>query len=93
MIKIKYTFIKTVSYACMHVTLSVLTAYFLTGSWAIACAIGMIEPFVQTVGFFFHERAWHKIEDKLGDKCYSDDVIDSVSPCNNLIEKILRHKH
>jgi uncharacterized membrane protein len=37
-------------------------AYALTGSVAIATGIGLIEPIVNTVAFFFHEQAWKRID-------------------------------
>lgn len=49
---------KTLTYCLMHLTVAVAVAYALTRDWAIALSIGLIEPMVQTVCFFFHERAW-----------------------------------
>jgi uncharacterized membrane protein len=50
--------IKTATYAVMHLCVAVLVAFALTGSWAQALAIGLVEPVVQTFAFVFHERAW-----------------------------------
>jgi uncharacterized membrane protein len=33
-------------------------AYLFTGSWMIAGGIALVEPLVNAVVFFFHERAW-----------------------------------
>lgn len=89
----KRTLLKTLSYAVMHMTVAIFLAYVISGSWKIALAIGLIEPLVQTVAFFFHERAWHKIEQREQLQDHHDSVIDSVSPVTRWIEKILRHKH
>lgn len=86
-------YLKTVSYAVMHMTISIAIAYLLSGSWQIALAIGLVEPCAQTVAFFFHEKAWHKVEQKHHQKDYHDSVIDSVSPATSFVEKALRHKH
>lgn len=51
---------KTASYALMHFTVAIAVAFALTGSWAAALAIGMIEPVVQTVAYTFHEKAWRR---------------------------------
>lgn len=55
----KYTLIKTCTYALMHMGVSITVAYFLTGSWKIALAIGAVEPFAQIIAYFIHESAWH----------------------------------
>lgn len=54
------TFFKTLTYGIMHVIVATLVAYALSGSWVIAISIGLIEPAVQTVMFFFHEGIWEK---------------------------------
>lgn len=87
------TLLKTLSYAVMHMSIAIVVAYVLSGSVKVALAIGLIEPCVQTVAFFFHERAWHRIEKRQGDKDHHDSVVDSVSPVTRLVEKILRHRH
>lgn len=51
---------KTVTYSMMHVTVAVGVAYVLSGSWAVALSIGLIEPMVQTCTFYLHERSWRK---------------------------------
>lgn len=89
----KNTIYKTLSYAVMHMGIAILVAYLLTGSWAVALAIGLIEPCVQTVAFFFHERAWHNFEKREKKEDHHDSVIDSVSPLTRIIEKFLHHKH
>lgn len=82
---------KTLSYAVMHMTLAITVAYILSGSWDVALAIGLIEPCVQTIAFFFHEKAWHRAQSKQAD--HHDTVIDSVSPVARFIDKLLRHRH
>lgn len=58
----KITCYKTGSYAIMHFMVAITVAYALTQDWKAALAIGMIEPLVQTVAFYFHDRAWSKHE-------------------------------
>lgn len=84
---------KTLSYGTMHMLIAIAVAYILSGSWTIALAIGLIEPCVQTVAYFFHERIWHRIERKNHETDPHNSVIDSVSPATSTIEKILRHRH
>jgi uncharacterized membrane protein len=91
-VSIKRTILKTISYGVMHVFNAVLVAYALSRSWRVAFAIGTIEPCVQTVAFFFHERAWHKIETRKKKKDYHDSVIDSSSPATTVVENYLHRK-
>jgi len=51
-------FKKTLSYYIMHITVAMLVGYFVTGSLAMAIALSLLEPTVQAVAFFFHEKAW-----------------------------------
>lgn len=51
---------KTLSYYIMHITVAMLVGYFVTGSLAMAIALSLIEPTVQAVAFFFHEKIWEK---------------------------------
>jgi uncharacterized membrane protein len=52
---------KTGSYALMHLMVAITVAYLLTRDWQAALAIGLLEPFVQTFAFYFHDRAWSKM--------------------------------
>ncbi len=58
----KITCYKTGSYAAMHFIVAITVAYLLTRDWRAALAIGIVEPLVQTVAFYFHDRAWSKRE-------------------------------
>ncbi len=51
---------KTLSYYIMHITVAMLVGYFVTGSLAMAIALSLIEPTVQAVAFFFHEKIWER---------------------------------
>ncbi len=51
-------YLKTLSYLVIHLTIGFTVAYLLTGSIEIAGGIAIIEPCVNAVAFFFHERAW-----------------------------------
>lgn len=64
---LKITCMKTATYALMHFIVAILVAYALTGSWSLALAIGLVEPFVQTFAFALHERAWSKATARTAD--------------------------
>ncbi len=83
---------KTASYASMHMVVAIAVAYTLSGSWKVALAIGLIEPAIQTVAFFFHEKAWHTFEHHHGGLDTHNEVIDSVSPITSVIEAQLNDK-
>lgn len=87
---LKYTILKTMSYATMHMTVAILVAFVLSGSWRVAFAIGLIEPCVQTFCFFFHERAWHRFEKRHKEDDEHNSVIDSTSPASGAVEEMLR---
>lgn len=53
---------KTVTFAIVHFTVAFGVAYALTGSVPVATGLALIEPLVNTVAFFFHERAWRAFE-------------------------------
>lgn len=54
--------LKTLTYAVMHFAVAVAVALALTGDLAVALAIGVIEPLVQTLFFTLHDRIWTRIE-------------------------------
>jgi uncharacterized membrane protein len=35
--------------------------YAMTGSMAVGGALALVEPLVNTVAYFFHEKAWERI--------------------------------
>lgn len=51
--------LKTMSYALVHFSVAFGVVYILTGSVPIATGVALIEPLVNTVAYFFHERAWN----------------------------------
>ncbi len=52
--------LKTGSFAVLHFIVGFAIAYALTGSIAIASGIALLEPMVNTMVFFFHERIWRR---------------------------------
>ncbi|EGV36605.1 DUF2061 domain-containing protein [Neisseria weaveri] len=60
--------LKTITFAILHFGVAFTVAYVLTGSIGISSAVALIEPIVNTVVFYFHEKAWKRYEDKKGIK-------------------------
>jgi uncharacterized membrane protein len=52
---------KTLSFAVVHFVVAFSVGYALTGSLAVGGAIALIEPMLNTVAYFFHEKAWERI--------------------------------
>ena len=57
----KLDLVKTLSFAVLHFAVGFSVTFALTGSVAISTGVALIEPAVNTVVFFFHERAWQRI--------------------------------
>jgi uncharacterized membrane protein len=53
--------IKTFTFAVVHFTVAFTVAYALSGSFVIGGAIALVEPMVNTVAYFFHEKVWERI--------------------------------
>lgn len=51
---------KTFSYYIMHITVAMLVGYVVTGNLWMAITLSLVEPTVQAVAFFFHEKVWNK---------------------------------
>ena len=58
--------IKTLTFAALHFSVAFSVAYLLTGSLLIGGLMALIEPAINTVVFFFHEKAWVRYERKKG---------------------------
>ena len=52
--------IKTLTYLSIHLTIGFTVAYVFTGSVSIAGGIAIIEPCINAIAFFFHEKAWKR---------------------------------
>ena len=52
--------LKTLSFAVVHFAVGFGVTFALTGSVVIATGVALIEPAVNTVAFFFHERLWQR---------------------------------
>ena len=53
---------KTFTFAILHFSIAFTVAWLLTGDIVVGGAVALIEPAVNTVGFYLHERVWRRIE-------------------------------
>lgn len=49
---------KTITFGAVHVTVAFTVAYLLSGSMLVGGAIALVEPAINTVAYFFHEKVW-----------------------------------
>ncbi len=49
---------KTITFAITHFTVAFSVAFLLTGDLVIGSLIAMVEPAINTVAYFFHEKIW-----------------------------------
>ncbi len=55
---------KTLTFAILHFSVAFTVTYLLTGSAIIGGAVALVEPAVNTVVFYFHEKVWSKFEQR-----------------------------
>ncbi|MEO4047700.1 DUF2061 domain-containing protein [Pseudomonas sp. CAU 1711] len=55
--------LKTVTFTLMHFCIAFSVAYALTGSVTVGGLVAAVKPLCNSVGFYFHERLWSRIED------------------------------
>lgn len=51
---------KTISFSIMHFSVAFSVAYLMTGSFVVGGAIALVEPAINSVAYFFHEKWWEK---------------------------------
>jgi len=54
----QHVLLKTASYYVMHILVAALVAYAVTRNLVASLTLSLLEPSVQAVAYFFHERAW-----------------------------------
>lgn len=54
--------LKTLTFTLMHFCIAFGVTYALTGSIAASGLVAAIEPLCNSVGFYFHEKLWQRIE-------------------------------
>ncbi len=52
--------LKTFTFAIMHFSVAFGVVWAMTGSWVVGGAVALVEPAINTVAFFFHEKAWER---------------------------------
>ncbi len=52
--------LKTMSFAAMHFSIAFVVAWLLTGDILIGGTLALVEPAVNSVAYFFHEKLWSR---------------------------------
>lgn len=55
------TLLKTGSYYLMHISVAAGVAYAVTGDVWAALTLSLLEPSVQAIAYFWHDRAWARM--------------------------------
>jgi uncharacterized membrane protein len=50
--------VKTLSFAVVHFSVAFSVAYIISGSVLVGGAIALVEPMINTVAYYFHEKLW-----------------------------------
>ncbi|WP_417605330.1 DUF2061 domain-containing protein [Oceanimonas baumannii] len=53
---------KTLTFALVHFTVAFSVAWLLSGSLLVGGLIALVEPLINTVAYFFHEKAWQHLD-------------------------------
>lgn len=53
---------KTISFAIVHFSVAFTVGYLLTGSILFGSIMAMVEPAINTVAFYFHEKIWNQLQ-------------------------------
>lgn len=56
--------LKTLTFTIMHFCIAFGVAYLLTGSIAVSGLVAAVEPLCNSVGFYFHEKVWARLEQR-----------------------------
>jgi uncharacterized membrane protein len=51
---------KTITFAITHMSVAFAVGWAMTGSAAIGGALALVEPLVNTVAYFLHEKLWER---------------------------------
>ena len=70
---------KTVSFAALHFSIAFSLAYVMTGSLVVGGTLALVEPAVNTLAFYFHEKLWKRREQGRGVKHQGTPAATAIS--------------
>ncbi|WNO09185.1 DUF2061 domain-containing protein [Teredinibacter sp. KSP-S5-2] len=51
--------VKTLSFASLHFSIAFIVTWVLTGDVLVGGLVALVEPAINSVAYFFHEKAWN----------------------------------
>lgn len=69
---------KTLTFAVMHFTIAFTVAYVITGSIIVGGAVAIIEPSINTVAFYFHEKIWKRYSESKNKSLFAN-IVETTS--------------
>ena len=64
MVSYKETIIKTLIWRVVATSITFTLGWIVTGDWKFGLAIGGLDTFFKTIGYFTYERLWEKYKSK-----------------------------
>jgi len=52
--------LKALTYRVGGALITFLVVYIFTGKWAVATGVGVIDQFLSTIWYYFHDKYWDK---------------------------------
>jgi uncharacterized membrane protein len=68
---------KTLTYAALHFTIAFSVAWLLTGDVLVGGLVALVEPAINSVAYFFHEKFWSAYQQRKA--AQTDDHTDSTT--------------
>ena len=65
---------KTLTFACIHFTVAFGVGWAVTGSPVIGGVLAVVEPLVNTVAFYLHERVWQRLAQSRGQEARGESM-------------------
>ena len=73
---------KTATYSVLHIVVSFLVGWLVSGDIHIGLGIALVEPLAQIFGFYIHENFWLKFQKKRQEKNPAAEPIKMAAlPC------------
>ena len=55
------TVVKSLSWRVVATAITFIVAFILTGEFAMAAEIGLLDTFIKLFAYYFHERGWNRV--------------------------------
>jgi uncharacterized membrane protein len=53
--------VKTATFTVMHFSIAFTVVYLMTGDALVGGAVALVEPLINSAGYFVHERIWERL--------------------------------